>query len=432
LEQLTNIRQGMPLNPLANKYACNRIIQRYNEDGRPFASCTLIKGGQEGDTEVIFNITEGPKVKVRAIDFTGNTFVSAAVLRNRINGFRTSLNLIGDTYNAAMVENTVQELLRYYKSFGYHDVKIDHEVVSSSESCVVKLIFHIHEGVRHRRVSLEELDLLGGPKGGEVEGPIKGDADRMRAWIGWKESESGKASESYDENQPGLIRVNLEKETSEGAGAESTGKEPEASDPGDQGAAQGTALLDPVPMNPAPVLLDRDLEQAKRNLARINLFAPRLSEALWPSAMVLDNPLDADNPVLRILDPDLKASVGFFRLGVSADSGLTGTIVLNERTSEVMPQERPAALLKTTSFWRTVEKYRIAIGPDTRFKRYAASFSRPFRFDVLHRRTPSGFRDTTFQEASTGNLMFGIGVNADTGLTGSIILNERVPVPFDW
>src|SRR5262245_58413358 len=31
----------------------------------------------------------------------------------------------------------------------------------------------------------------------------------------------------------------------------------------------------------------------------------------------------------------------------------------------------------------------------------------------------------TVQEANTGSLLFGLGVNSDTGLTGSVILNER-------
>src|SRR5262249_2564139 len=75
LDDAANLRKGSPLNPAANKVACQRIVAKYNEEGRPFANCTLLKGADPGDSEVVFSITEGPKVRVRDISFTGHTFV---------------------------------------------------------------------------------------------------------------------------------------------------------------------------------------------------------------------------------------------------------------------------------------------------------------------------------------------------------------------
>src|SRR5262249_59448266 len=103
LEQVTGIRKGSPLNPIANKVACQRIVAKYNEEGRPFASCTLLKGAEPGDTEVVFNITEGPKVRISDISFTGNTFVSSGVLKTHINSSSKFLGLpLGGTYQASI------------------------------------------------------------------------------------------------------------------------------------------------------------------------------------------------------------------------------------------------------------------------------------------------------------------------------------------
>ncbi|MBJ7496862.1 MAG: hypothetical protein JHD20_10385, partial [Gemmataceae bacterium] len=67
LGQLSLVSKGKPLSPITNKLACQAIVRRYNEQGRPFASCDLLKGGDSADKEVIFNITEGPLVKVRSV-----------------------------------------------------------------------------------------------------------------------------------------------------------------------------------------------------------------------------------------------------------------------------------------------------------------------------------------------------------------------------
>ena len=58
LDALTGLRRGVPLNPIANKLAVNAILRKYHEQGRLFASVELVEGGKEGDTRVVFRITE--------------------------------------------------------------------------------------------------------------------------------------------------------------------------------------------------------------------------------------------------------------------------------------------------------------------------------------------------------------------------------------
>ena len=44
LDTITGIRVGMPLNPMFTRTACQQIVTRYNQDGRPFATCKLLQG----------------------------------------------------------------------------------------------------------------------------------------------------------------------------------------------------------------------------------------------------------------------------------------------------------------------------------------------------------------------------------------------------
>src|SRR5947209_7915246 len=117
----------MPLNPNANKNACYAIVRKLNDDGRPFASCDLISGSNPNDTEVIFNICEGPKVTIRDIEFTGNAFVSGGVLATHINSSAAFLHVLGGKFNQAMIESDIAKLEEYYRAFGFMDVRVAQE-----------------------------------------------------------------------------------------------------------------------------------------------------------------------------------------------------------------------------------------------------------------------------------------------------------------
>ncbi|MGH7169655.1 MAG: POTRA domain-containing protein, partial [Gemmataceae bacterium] len=150
LRNLTGVRKGMMLNPNLNRQGCQRILGKYAEMGRTFADCQLIKGGDLDDSEVVYQITEGPKIKVRDIQFTGNTFVTGPVLATHVKSSREWFHLPGGSYNKEIAESGMQELVKYYRSFGYQDVCVTLETKRSADGREVTLIFHIREGKRSR------------------------------------------------------------------------------------------------------------------------------------------------------------------------------------------------------------------------------------------------------------------------------------------
>jgi outer membrane protein insertion porin family len=220
LEPIAKVYKGAPLNPAANRLACRAILQRYQEEGRPFASCELLRGGADGDQEVIFSITEGPKVKITSIGFTGHTFVHGPVLKNHIDSTSTILGL-GGTYNAAMVENDVHQLVKYYRSFGYHDVRINRELIFTGDGSEAKLIFHIREGARYRVAATPRI--VGVKPGQELtlqafckvragdyydEGKVNGDTGRIRDYFGYRGYDVRATAEPvFSLHEPGLVRL---------------------------------------------------------------------------------------------------------------------------------------------------------------------------------------------------------------------------------
>ncbi len=157
LQEITGVRPGMALDPDLNRQGCERIIEKYAEMGRSFADCQLLKGGELADTEVVYQITEGYKVKVRDIQFTGNTFVNSARLLTHLKSFGKWCSLPGGTYNKQMAESDVGEINKFFRSHGYQDVKVSLETKRSADGREVRLIFHIQEGPRYKLQDTPEI-----------------------------------------------------------------------------------------------------------------------------------------------------------------------------------------------------------------------------------------------------------------------------------
>jgi len=144
LKNITNVRDCTPLNPNLNRQGCQKILEKYAEQGRSFADCQLLKGGDWADTEVVYQITEGPKYKVSDIQLKGNTFASVARLRHKI-----PLQ-VGDTYHRKTAEAGINHLCTFYRDFGYRDVRISLEIKRDSAPGEITMIYHVHEGPRYR------------------------------------------------------------------------------------------------------------------------------------------------------------------------------------------------------------------------------------------------------------------------------------------
>jgi outer membrane protein assembly factor BamA len=130
---------------------CQKIVDKYEEMGRPFTTCTLLKGSNLSDTEVVYQTTEGPKVTVRDIQFTGNTFVSSARLTAQLQSSKEWFHSIGGVYNKQLAEKNVAVLSDYFRRFGYRDVRVALETKRSDDNgSTVTMIFHIQEGKRYR------------------------------------------------------------------------------------------------------------------------------------------------------------------------------------------------------------------------------------------------------------------------------------------
>jgi hypothetical protein len=151
LNSVIVLKKGEEVHPKNSQAACTRIVQLYNEKGRPFATCALLEGNASGDSRVVFAIEEGPEVKLEGVQFAGNSYVSGPVLRQHV-------KVKPGLYIPSAIEKLADKLRVYYRSFGFHDVKVATEIRWNSENTRVTVVYHIEEGQRYRKDHQPEKD----------------------------------------------------------------------------------------------------------------------------------------------------------------------------------------------------------------------------------------------------------------------------------
>ncbi|MGL4420796.1 MAG: POTRA domain-containing protein, partial [Gemmataceae bacterium] len=161
---LTGIRRGSPLNPAFNETAAQIIQNKYREDGRYFATVTLAEGGKLADRRVVFNIVEGPVVKVSRVRFAGHQSASGGRLATQvqISAPVFGMRLLASKFTPQMLEQDKQKLLDYYHKLGHLEARVQEEVVPSRDLSSVEIVFHVDEGPVYtvREVRLEGTSLF--------------------------------------------------------------------------------------------------------------------------------------------------------------------------------------------------------------------------------------------------------------------------------
>ncbi len=150
LANLTGMRSGGAYDVSLNREAARRIQSYYQEKGFMFAEVTLEKGDDKEDREVVFLIKEGPKVHVASVSFEGNKDFSDAKLRTKLKTSTRKLWLFGGKYDPATIPEDINAIKEYYTSLGYFDVQIKHREKLSADKANVSIEYYVEEGTRYK------------------------------------------------------------------------------------------------------------------------------------------------------------------------------------------------------------------------------------------------------------------------------------------
>ena len=141
---------GGPRDDFLLEQAVARIKDLYKKRGHYLAEVTVDETRLKDTGILILRVIEGPRVKVKEIEFIGNDTLTSKELGGEINT-REAVPLFakGELDEDVLVDD-VAALDKYYKDRGFVDVRVDRRVEISSDSKEAKVVFVVSEGRRYR------------------------------------------------------------------------------------------------------------------------------------------------------------------------------------------------------------------------------------------------------------------------------------------
>ncbi len=433
LESMTRLKKGMPLDPVSNRNACYEIQEHLKKKGRYFANVTLEEGEKASDTRVVFNISEGPIVRVRSTRFEGhNELASSARLRTQIETSRAFLGLMGGVFNPGLVDNDVLKLEEYYKDNGYIHARVSRELIFSDDFRSVDIVYHVHEGERHKvkfvgvegakSFDRKELQSILRMKEGEFYngGIAQADVRNLTDFGGWRGHQLAVNKEIYTvPDEPGVVRVQYEVKERPPA------KVGQVFIVGND-VTKDSVIRRVLGFYPGQTLRYPELRIAERDLARLNIFKIDAENGIRPTVMVLDP--DGDNEFKDILVQVQETQTGsiMFGAGYNSDAGLVGSAVLNERNFDITRFPLSISdIFNGRAFRGGNQELRIEAVPGTELQRYSISWREPFLFDRPYSLTVGAYyNDRVFNEYVEGRT--GGRVNIGKALTKAWSINAGV------
>ena len=154
-DAMTQLKPGSPFDVSSNRECARRIEEYYHDKGFAFATVELEKGNDRDDREVVFVISEGPKVHVTSVKFDGNEKFYDGILKTKTRTKTQILWLFGGKYDPSSYKDDIEGVKQYYHSLGYFDVDVKHRLKFSEDKSKVQIIYEVSEGIRYKIRNIE-------------------------------------------------------------------------------------------------------------------------------------------------------------------------------------------------------------------------------------------------------------------------------------
>lgn len=401
LQDLTQIRKGGPMNPGTNELGKQAILNKLREDGRYYASVQLTEGNSINDTRVVYQIVEGPIVRVKAIEFRGNQIAATGRLKTQtVTGtplFPRIVTALSPKFTPGSMEEDKKKIIDYYHKLGHLDAMVNEEIVpGTNDISEVTLVYHVHEGrpytVRNVRIdgnkmfTEDRLRKVTDLKPGKTfdSDIVQADEKRIEMLCGNGGLKTFVQTEKYVvPNQPGVVDVHYH--------VVEQNREPyrigniiiEGNTITDQ-----RVILNQLGFFPGQILQYPKLEEAQYNLMRLGIF----DQEDPPKVDVIQDEANGDFKDIRVRVKETRTGMVALQANVNSDAGVNGSLTLNQRNFDIL--RVPTSLddlFSGKAFRGGGQELKIEAMPGTIFQRYAITFREPYLFDSKFGFTGSGY-----------------------------------------
>ncbi|MHC4711315.1 MAG: BamA/OMP85 family outer membrane protein, partial [Planctomycetota bacterium] len=354
------VTRGLPRDDFRIDKAKRAIEALYRERGHYLTTVTVDESELDETGVLLFRVIEGPRVRVKAIEFDGN--------------------------QAFTLAEDVNTLVRYYEDRGYLDVRVDRVVELSPDNTEVKVTFLIVEGrlftLRAIRTEPQQLRVFA-PK--QIEHLLE---IRTGDVFSRKKIDASQRALRDAYGLMGYLDVRVDTQQLR------SGDEPQVDlllriDEGTQykvGVVHITGnflTLDRVVrrhlrnLRPGRPYDAREIERASQRIRATRLFTD--------VHITVQDP-DPANPDFRdVLVEVRESNTGSVNFGIAAgsDTGIFGEFSLNQRNFDITDlPESPGELISGRAFRGGGQRFNMTLRPGNELFQYIVSWTEPNFFDT--------------------------------------------------
>lgn len=150
LRAAIGIPRGAPRDEFQIENARRAIQDVYRSRGHYLAAVFVDESELEETGILLFRIVEGPRVRIRAIEFVGNEAFTDRQLLPEIETRAAMVLLRRGELDEEQLRDDVAALDRFYRDRGYLDVRVDRQIEISPDEREAKVVFLISEGRQYR------------------------------------------------------------------------------------------------------------------------------------------------------------------------------------------------------------------------------------------------------------------------------------------
>ena len=380
LREQVPLRVGDPLDTFSVREGADAITAIYRDAGYGEVVVTYNEDLLRDTGDLVYTIEEGPRIRVRDIEFEGNDSISDVELRKHI-GTKTYLWIFRDgQFDQDAVEADAAAVQSFYRREGYLDARVGYRLDYAANQQDLTVTFTIAEGERYYVEAIdfegntvmtdEELSTLcslavGGPMLQNRLDDAARDIQSAYGERGYIYASVRPVRVFSETPQFVLITINIEEGDLYRVGRiDVRGNE----------RTQDKVVRREFDLYPNDVFNTAKVREAEDALRRTQLFG------LASIAPVGDAPGVRD--VQITVEESRKAGDFLFGFGVTSNSGLVGSVMLDIKNFDLFdPPRNLEEFYKLRSFHGAGQRLRIEAQPGTELNRFRVDFTEPYLFD---------------------------------------------------
>jgi outer membrane protein assembly factor BamA len=419
LKTTVDVAEGEAIDNFRIGVARQIIESLYRDKNYPYAHVAVDRDALAQTGVLTFDITEGPVVRVRKVDFIGNRSYTSDKLRGQLSTKYWIPIFRPGTFDPEMVDDDVGALRQYYERHGFFDARIGRKITESPDQSEIKVTFLIDEGLRYKvdkvsfrgNVSLDEKQLREGLR--MVEGRYY-DAEMLQRDVRQIVRSYSPFGFIYlpSSQSPDYMRITPRTIFRREAGTVELMYQVSEGKPFKLGRiivkgnakTQEKVVLREMRLTPGQKYNSAAVNDASERLQNVGLFT---GVTMTP---IGDDPEVRDLLVDVVEDRTARFGIG---AGINSNGGLGGTITYEQKNFDITNfPDSWSDVFTDRAFIGAGQNLRVTLEPGTEASNASVRFSEPWLFDQPYTFTIEGYyrdriREDWRETRGGGRLTFG-------------------------